>query len=197
MNKSESKYFATAVRMDEAFLKLLGKKDFAYITVKEICEAVGVNRSTFYLHYETMADLLSESVSHMNEQFLAYMKKDSEAFVAKLRDCPLDELYLITPEYLTPYLSYVKENQRLYRTVLENAAMLRLEDSYAGLFRHVITPILDRYGVPEQDRPYLMAFYLHGLMAIISEWLRNNCAASIEHIANMIRQCVKRRREES
>ena len=35
MNKSESKYFATAVRMDEAFLRLLEKKDFAYITVKE------------------------------------------------------------------------------------------------------------------------------------------------------------------
>ena len=34
MNKSESKYFATAVRMDEAFLRLLEKKDFAYITVK-------------------------------------------------------------------------------------------------------------------------------------------------------------------
>lgn len=38
MTHSESKYFATAVRMDEAFLKLLEKKDFAYITVKEICE---------------------------------------------------------------------------------------------------------------------------------------------------------------
>ena len=75
MNKSESKYFATAARMDEAFLALLEKKDFAYITVKEICEAASVNRSTFYLHYETMADLLSESVSHMNEQFLTYMKR--------------------------------------------------------------------------------------------------------------------------
>ena len=38
MNRSESKYFATAVRMDEAFIELLEKKDFAYITVKEICE---------------------------------------------------------------------------------------------------------------------------------------------------------------
>ncbi|MBD8932200.1 MAG: TetR/AcrR family transcriptional regulator, partial [Ruminococcus sp.] len=28
MNKSESRYFATAARMDEAFLTLLGKKDF-------------------------------------------------------------------------------------------------------------------------------------------------------------------------
>lgn len=38
MNRSKSKYFDTAVRMDEAFIELLEKKDFAYITVKEICE---------------------------------------------------------------------------------------------------------------------------------------------------------------
>ena len=43
MNKSESRYFATAARMDEAFLTLLAKKDFEYITVKEICEVAGVN----------------------------------------------------------------------------------------------------------------------------------------------------------
>ena len=50
-----------------------------------------------------MSDLLSESVSRMNEQFLACMEKDSDAFSAKLRNCPGDELYLITPDYLTPY----------------------------------------------------------------------------------------------
>ena len=81
MNKSESKYFHTAARMDEAFLALLEQKDFAYITVKELCAAAGVNRSTFYLHYETMGDLLSESVSYMNEQFLACMQADSSTFI--------------------------------------------------------------------------------------------------------------------
>lgn len=196
MNKSESKYFATAARMDVAFLTLLEKKDFAYITVKEICEAAGVNRSTFYLHYETMADLLSESVSHMNEQFLTYMKKDSQTFVTKLRDCPLDELYLITPEYLTPYLGYIEQHKRLFRTATENAAVLGMDKSYDRMFRHVFTPILDRYGIPQQDRHYIMAFYIQGLMAIISEWLRNDCADSIAYVVDMIQRCVKRRREE-
>ena len=196
MNKSESKYFATAARMDEAFLTLLEKKDFAYITVKEICEAAGVNRSTFYLHYETMADLLSESVSHMNEQFLTYMKKDSQTFVTKLRDCPLDELYLITPEYLTPYLGYIEQHKRLFRTATENAAVLGMDKSYDRMFRHVFTPILDRYGIPQQDRRYIMAFYIQGLMAIISEWLRNDCADSIAYVVDMIQRCVKRRKEE-
>lgn len=196
MNKSESKYFATAARMDVAFLMLLEKKNFAYITVKEICEAAGVNRSTFYLHYETMADLLSESVSHMNEQFLTYMKKDSQTFVTKLRDCPLDELYLITPEYLTPYLGYIEQHKRLFRTATENAAVLGMDKSYDRMFRHVFIPILDRYGIPQQDRRYIMAFYIQGLMAIISEWLRNDCADSIAYVVDMIQRCVKRRREE-
>ena len=191
MNKSESRYFATAARMDEAFLTLLAKKDFEYITVKEICEVAEVNRSTLYLHYETMSDLLSESVSRMNEQFLACMEKDSDAFSAKLQNCPRDEIYLITPDYLTPYLGYIKNNKQLFRAATENAAVLGMDKSYDRMFHHVFTPILDRYGVPEQDRTYIMAFYIQGLMAIISEWLKNDCSDSITYVTGVIQQCVK------
>ena len=196
MNKSKSKYFVSAAKMDEAFLKLLEKKDFAYITVKEICEVAGVNRSTFYLHYETMADLLSESVSHMNEQFLDYMKNDAGTFITKIKDCPLDELYLVTPEYLMPYLSYIKEHQRLFRAATEHASVLGMDKSYQGMFQHIFIPILERYGVRKQDRDYIMVFYIQGIMAIIFEWLKNDCADSIEYIVNIIQQCVKRYEEE-
>ena len=47
MNKSESKYFNTARKFDDALIFLLEKKDLEYISVKEICETAGVNRSTF------------------------------------------------------------------------------------------------------------------------------------------------------
>ena len=69
MNKAESKYFNTALRMDEALISLLRVKDLEYITVKEICEKAGVNRSTFYLHYETIGDLLSETIETVNRRF--------------------------------------------------------------------------------------------------------------------------------
>lgn len=190
MNKSESKYFNTAAKMDEAFLKLLEKKDLAYITVKEICEKAGVNRSTFYLHYETVADLLSESVEYMNEQFLKYIKVDSRKVVTKLRDCSTDELYFITPEYLTPYLSYIKDNKRLFRTATENAGALRLNEIYDRMFSNVFTPILERFEVPEQERKYIMAFYINGLMAIIAEWLNQDCSDSIDYIFTVIQKCI-------
>lgn len=196
MNKSESKYFATAVKMDEAFLALLEKKDFAYLTVKEICEVAGVNRSTFYLHYETLGDLLSESVEYMNRQFLDYMAQDTEAFVTKLHTCPLQDLYLVTPEYLTPYLHYIKEHKRLFRTATENARTLGLSSAYDRMFRHVFLPILERYHVPEKDRGYLMAFYIQGLMAIITEWLKDDCADDPAHVIAVIRRCMMYHQEE-
>lgn len=195
MNKSESKYFATAMKMDEAFLALLENKDFSYITVKEICETAGVNRSTFYLHYETISDLLSESVSYLNENFLEYMNHDKNAFISKVQNCPLNELYLITPEYLAPYLSYIREHKRLFRTAIEKAAVLEMEKSYAKMFRYVFTPILERYQVAEKDRTYIMAFYIRGLMAIITEWLKTDCKDSIEYIITMIQKCVMRHQE--
>ena len=192
MTRSESKYFVTATKMDEAFLRLLEKKDISYITVKEICETAGVNRSTFYLHYETISDLLSESVNYLNDQFLAYMKKDKEAVVSRLQKCSLNELFLVTPAYL----GYIKEYKKIFRTAIENAAVLELEKSYDKMFCYVFTPILERYEVPEKDRTYIMAFYIRGLMAIITEWLKTDCKDSIEYIITVIQKCVMRHQEE-
>lgn len=184
--------------MDEAFLSILGKKDFAFITVKEICERAGVNRSTFYLHYETLNDLLNESVQYMYDQFLSYMKDNfvEEELVTRLRDCPASDLYFITPKYLTPYLSYIEQHKRLFRTAMENAAVLQLEETYGKMFCHVFNPILERCQVPDQDRPYIMAFYIQGLMAIVTEWLKGDCADPIGHVVAVIRRCVMQYQEE-
>lgn len=192
MNRSESKYFATAARMDQAFLELIEKKNFEYITVKEICEKAGVNRSTFYLHYETIADLLAESAQHIIDEFVAYMNHDTAEFIGKIQSCPLEELYLITPEYLTPYLTYIKEHRRVFRATVEQAAALRMDRAYEKLYRHVLTPILDRYQVPPEDQTYMMRFFIGGLMEIINEWLRKDCEDSIEHMVALIQQCIRR-----
>lgn len=190
MNRSESRYFNTAVRMDEALLEILEKKDYAYITVKEICEKAGVNRSTFYLHYETINDLLMESIEYVHQQFLDYVKLDSVGVVSRIRSCPTEELYLFTPEYLMPYLTYIKEHKRLFRTMVDNPVSLQLDKTYQRMFQHVFNPILERFQVPEKERGYMMAFYIQGLMAIVKSWLKNECEDSIEYIISVMHRCI-------
>lgn len=192
MNRSESKYFATAARMDEAFLELLEKKDFTYITVKEICEKAGVNRSTFYLHYETVSDLLAESARYIITQFVEAMPHDTAEFISQIQTRPLEELYLITPEYLTPYLNYIKKHRRIFRTTLEQASVLGMNDAYLSLNRHVFMPILNRYQVPLSSQKYMMPFYINGLMGIVNEWLKEDCEDSIERMISVIQVCIPR-----
>lgn len=193
MNKNESKYFNTAQKMDEAFLLLLEKKDFAYITVKELCAKAGVNRSTFYLHYEALEDLLSECTDYLNARFRDYMQRDSDEFFVRLKDCPLNELYLITPEYLVPYLNYVKEHKRLFTAAIKNTKVLRLEETYNKMFRFVFVPILERYGVSADDMEYMMTFYVQGLVAVIIRWLKNDCTDMVERLIDIMQKCTGRK----
>lgn len=190
MNKSESKYFNTALRMDEALLSLLEKKDFDYISIKEVCTVAHVNRSTFYLHYETMHDLLNETVGMMHERFLSYFHVGAENFIGQLAHCLQDELLLITPAYLTPYLSFIYDHKRLYAAAMKRPADFGSMDTYAAMFRHVFDPILSRFSVPPEERRYMMAFYLNGIAAIVSAWLKENCREPIAFISDMIIKCI-------
>lgn len=200
MNKSESKYCNTACLMDEAFILLLEKKEFQYITVKEICTKAGVNRSTFYLHYETMNDLLEESAQFVLKKFYESMQSVDDFNIAHgeeginefVTSSSLDNLYLITPKYLTPYLQFIRDNKRLYATALKNVGLFKWENTYDNLFKKIFSPTLDRFGQEEKIKPYLVLFYISGLMAIVTEWLKKDCAESVEEIISVIEVCMNR-----
>ncbi len=190
MNKNESKYFNTAVKMDKALLSLLEKKDFEYITIKEICEVAGVNRSTFYLHYENTADLLKETTKYILDSFLTYFTVDRQSITIQYQECKLQDLVFITPEYLMPYLTFIKENQRVFITAVKHLRTMDFENVYNKMFKFIFNPILERFSFPEKDREYVLKFYLTGITAIVMEWLKNDCNESIEDISRIIIQCV-------
>ena len=93
MNKNESKYFNTAIKMDEALISLLEKKDFEYITIKEICDKAGVNRSTFYLHYENIRDLLEETTRYILDKHFAYYLVDTTGITERFENCDLGRIH--------------------------------------------------------------------------------------------------------
>lgn len=189
MNKSESKYFNTAIKMDKAFLDLLAEKDFEYITVKEICKRADVNRSTFYLHYETIADLLNESVEYISNDFQKYFSKND--IISKINSLPLEELIFIKPDYIIPYLSYVKDNKKLFQTAVLHSGTLQFDKAYKRMFEYIFSPILMRFDIPENERQYTMAFYINGIITLIMEWLKNDCRESVEDIADIIIRNIK------
>ena len=191
MNKSESKYFNTALRMDEALIALLEEKDLEYITVKEICHQAGVNRSTFYLHYETIADLVNETLEMINQRFLSYFPQQEEEVLGNMGSRERKELVLVTREYLLPYLHFIRDNKKVYRAAFRNPGSMQAYARYGELKQHILGPILERFEIPAAHRPYYIAYYVEGIAAIIKEWLRQDCGDEGEMITDIIESCAR------
>ena len=190
MNRTSSRYFNTAKKMDEALISLLDKKDFEYITIKEICEAAGVNRSTFYLHYENTADLLNETTEYILDKHFSYYSADTKNIKDCFADCGPKDLVFITSEHLIPYLTFVKENKRIFKVSIKQFHSLNMNDVYNKMFRFIFDPILSRFHVPKSERAYIIKFYLNGIFGIVMEWLNNNCSDEIDSISKIIIDCV-------
>ena len=193
MNRSESKYFNTALRMDEALLALLEEKDLEYITVKEICHRAGGNRSTFYLHYETIADLVDEALEMINQRFRSYFPQQEEEILGNMGNRERENLVLVTREYLLPYLRFIRDNKKVYRAAFRNPSSMQAHTRYGELKQQILGPILERFEIPAAQRPYYMAYYVEGIIAIVKEWLRQDCADEVEMIADIIESCVRPR----
>lgn len=190
MNKSESKYFNTAQKMDEALFALIERKDFEFITVKDICREAGVNRSTFYLHYETIGDLLDECSEYIMRRFEGYFPSDTKEKMNHIETAPLRELNFISPQYLIPYLEFARDNKRFFHTVLTHHKLFATMYQAKQLFEEIFLPILRRYHYPEEIHRYMLMYYLNGMIAVITEWIRADCKESTEEMAKIIMRCV-------
>ena len=190
MNKSESKYFHTATKMDLALISLLKKKSLEFITIREICETAGVNRSTFYLHYDTIGDLLNETARYLLDGFLSYFSTETQSIALNLSSCQLQDLVFTCDKYLTPYFTYIRDHKDVFKVALAQNKILGFEDVYQRLFENIFDPILDRYHYPSDIRQYVMLYYLNGINAIVLEWLNNDCSKSITEISEIVSVCI-------
>lgn len=67
---------------------------------------------------------------------------------------------------------------------------MNFDKVYNKMFEFIFNPVLERFSFPEEDREYVLKFYLTGITAIVMEWLKNDCKDSIEEISRIIIQCV-------
>lgn len=190
MNKSESKYFNTATKMNLALISLLKKKTFEYITISEICETAKVNRSTFYLHYENITDLLNETTQYLLNDFLSYFSTDLKSISLNLGNCKPDELLFICDKYLCPYLTYIKDNKEVFGVALSHNKIFGFDDVYKRMFENIFNPILERFNYPADERKYVMMYYLNGINAIVSEWIKDDCSKPIKEISKVVSICI-------
>ena len=189
MNKNESKYFNTAKKMNDALITLLETKEFEYISIKEICHIANVNRSTFYLHYSNMNDLLEETIESLNLSFNSHFKsKENESTIISKEN--IEDLLLINDDHLIPYLNFIKENKNIYKVLKTHPQLFNANKTYDQMFRKLFVPIMNRFGLDEKWHKYLMDFYISGLTSIVFDWVYDDCKIPVQEVSDFIKGLI-------
>ena len=102
----------------------------------------------------------------------------------------MEDLLLVTPEYLLPYLEFLKENKAIYKIAYSQPNVLKEQYIVSYLFKNIFEPILDRFLVPKEEQKYMMSFYLNGMSAVMIEWIKNDCKVETQTILNILTKCL-------
>ncbi len=185
MKKNDSKYFYTAQLMDQALLSLLEKKDLEFITITEITKKAGVNRSTFYLHYDNIYELLEECIENADKKFL-----NSFAVKTPFEIKTKDDAFLLTEEYLIPYLNFCKENKRLLKLAHQKPQLFQNKKAYQKMYDRIFYPAISQFVKEEPQKIYMLEYFTQGVVGIINKWIDLDCETEIDELVQIIKNCI-------
>lgn len=162
----------------EAFRQLVSKKDISKITVKEITELADRDRKTFYLHYESIDDLIDEII-----------QEEIRGIVEALGDDSLEDEGRVDVEKLFDVLSH-----ELVSSFNQTASILKHVDTDRLVRR--LCPILtqeiinrDSLELARTLGPYLkpfVAYFCSGLLGLYHQWAFSEAEISQERLAKLV-----------
>lgn len=175
--KNNGRAQATHALIKSAFLELCQHKDSEKISIREICEASGINRSSFYLHFPDIYGLIEELDRDMKEQLKGIMVQAMEVETVSMR-----QVFVKLFQFLRENKTFFNATYKSRRTSLRGLDLTRDEP-----FRSRITAAGRTFGFEsEREIRYHSLFFTAGISAIIEEWLFGGCVESPEYLSELI-----------
>ena len=188
MNKHEVKYNNISTRINNAFIDLLETKKFSDISISEICSKANIHRSTFYAHYNNTIELATDLERSLMIDF--YKNSKSLTNALKNRDKISLKIDILTfNAVLSEILEYIKKYKRLFALYDEGLFFKKAE--YTNTISELLViPAFKASGINDETTiNYLVYFYMTGMNAIISKWVKDNCKLPVEEVCEIAQKC--------
>lgn len=178
--KNNQRFQETDERIRAAFLESLQKKKISGITVAEICRAVGINRSSFYLHYLDVYDILEKMTVEVGAEIAGE--------IMEMRLAPGD---FAAGVYLPPVFRHMERHRDFYLLYFREMGTKDLETHFTALLDAVARPFMKAAGVESERRiAYHFALYQAGLLAVVRKWLEWGCVETPEEMAQTVTSSI-------
>lgn len=143
----------------KSFMKLLNQKQVNKITVKEIVEDCGINRNSFYYHFDDIPALIEEI---FNDQVDALMSRQDKS--DNIYDSILEAIDFATQNKTAMLHIHNSASRELFDRYLSRVA----ERTVSGFFDKR-TRREGRYN--DEDKDAIITYYKSLLIGFVIEWL--------------------------
>lgn len=154
--------------MADALLRAMKRKPFEKITVTEITEAAGVNRSTWFRNFESKDEALTFKLVLLWYQW---------AGEHGMRDCRR-----YTAENVEDFFAFNASIQPVLETIYHAEQLPCVYDAFC----HVMSAKSET--TPAQA--YEARFYSYGLFGLLDEWIGRGFCETPQQLAEMLREMM-------
>lgn len=173
--KVDRRVIKTRRQLKKGLAALMKQKSVNQITVKELVEEVDINRSTFYLHFKDIQDLLREIEENMEAQIKRAIEEHPIVSGNENAFYFIEDMFRVLDEEREISKALIGPNgdmgfiHRIERIIKENSRGT-LEKMFPG---------------KKEDLKYFYAFCLSGCLGLVKVWLNEGEEKSPEEMAQM------------
>ena len=176
-DKTDRRVKYTVMVLKDALVEAMQTEHISNISVKSLCAAADVNRSTFYAHFSDQYDLLDNIEQEVLHNIREHLKKQD-----------FQDMRPISSQVLNRILEYVKENANVFKALLS-------DNCDSGIRKELlnITEIFpfDQFGkVDERTKEYILIFGINGCVSILQKWLHDKMPEPTTKISELIMQML-------
>lgn len=170
----------TKKTLSESLKKIMRQKSFSKITVSEIITDCGVNRKTFYYHFEDIYDLLKWTFENEAIKIVKHF-----------------DLILDYEDAILFVMDYIEENDYIINCAYDSMGHDAMKRFFYADFIELIASIVDsaekRSGkcLAPEYKAFLCTFYTEALAGILIDWIKNRENRNRAQIINYLSRTLK------
>ena len=161
---------------EEAFLQLYAKTPLRRISVTQVAERAGYTRGTFYLHYESLEDLLRRIEDGLLEELRAVVD-DSMARLEAGGD---------PEEVMADVLAFYEGRADRLRVLMGPKADSHFTDEVKRTLKPIWAKYVLKRDVNEGSTDFMLEFTLSGALVMLRRWMENPKGVSAEEMLHII-----------
>lgn len=172
-----SESIITKKAIADGFKYVMEKKPFDKITIADITDCCGLNRQTFYYHFQDKYELLN---------WILY----TDVIMPFSEGLTMDNW----SDKLLDILNIIKENNKFYANALKTSHGEEFKQYIFNEVTDVICDIIDQitaeHTIDAESRQFIAEFFSYGISGTVTKWvttgMKQNPEATVVYIKNLI-----------